>query len=445
MQATISSTDAERVPFWSALIRDRRIAPALGLGFTSGMPFLLTYSTQSAWLTDAGVPLATIGLLSELTLAYKFKFVWAPFLDQYDPPLIGRVLGRRRGWLLVAILAVMVMLTGISFGDPGHWIWWTVGFSFALGIAGATLDLVLDGWRITSVRPPEKQAVLSSWTEIGWRLGNLAAGAGALYLADRIGWKGAYLCMAALMLVGIVATLFAPEPPSDMEPHKPHAGFVETIWAPIHDLLKRLGPMAVAILLLVAGFRMPGYIASAMAVPLFKHQGFTNTDIATVTKVVGFWIALGGTFMAGWLIPRIGMMSPYRHGRGLGLASRARAPCGARRGWRQGVLDFRAGRRRRGLCLRLRVDRAHHLHVDARVSGACGEPIWLADLALRLSGQHSGRVLGLRDRAYRLRMVLHLDLAHRHPGRAAGGLCMVPRRDIGRGADPGRRRALAVC
>jgi PAT family beta-lactamase induction signal transducer AmpG len=183
MQATIASTDAERVPFWSALIRDRRIAPALGLGFTSGMPFLLTYSMQSAWLTDAGVPLATIGLLNELTLAYKFKFVWAPFLDQYDPPLIGGVLGRRRGWLLVAILAVIAMLAGIAFGDPGHWIWWTVGFSFALGIAGATLDLVLDGWRITSVRPPEKQAVLSSWTEIGWRVGNLAAKRGSVVSA----------------------------------------------------------------------------------------------------------------------------------------------------------------------------------------------------------------------------------------------------------------------
>ncbi len=202
MQALLTSTDAVPIPFWSALIKDRRIAPALGLGFTSGMPFLLTYSTQSAWLTDAAVPLATIGLLSELTLAYKFKFVWAPFLDQYDPPLMGRVLGRRRGWLLVAILAVMAILAGIAFGDPGHWIWWTVGFSFALGIAGATLDLVLDGWRITSVRPPEKQAVLSAWTEIGWRVGNLVAGAGALYLADQIGWKGAYLCMAALMLVG---------------------------------------------------------------------------------------------------------------------------------------------------------------------------------------------------------------------------------------------------
>ena len=135
MPSMIAKSDGERIPFWSALVRDRRIAPALGLGFTSGMPFLLTYSTQSAWLTDAGVPLATIGLLSELTLAYKFKFVWAPFLDQYDPPFVGRMLGRRRGWLVVAILAVMAILGGIAFGDPGHRIWWTVEFSLALGIA----------------------------------------------------------------------------------------------------------------------------------------------------------------------------------------------------------------------------------------------------------------------------------------------------------------------
>ena len=112
------------------------------------------------------------------------------------------------------------MLAGIASGDPGHWIWWTAGFSFALGVAGATLDLVLDGWRITSVRPPEKQAVLSSWTEIGYRIGHLAAGAGALYLADRVGWRASYLVMATLMLVGLIATLLAPEPPSDAAPHE---------------------------------------------------------------------------------------------------------------------------------------------------------------------------------------------------------------------------------
>ncbi|WP_019904372.1 MFS transporter [Methylobacterium sp. 77] len=298
----------ERTAFWSALFTDRRIAPALGLGFTSGIPFLLVYATQSAWLSDIGISIATIGLLSELTLAYKFKFLWAPFLDRYDPPLLGRILGRRRGWIVAAQLGVMAAVAGIACGDPANMLVWTIVFSLALGFAGATLDLVIDGWRITSVRPPEKQAVLSSWTEIGWRLGNLAAGAGALFLADRIGWRGAYLCMGALMLVGMIAAVLAPEPPSDKVPHLARSGFVETIWAPIRELLTRLGPTAPVILLLVAGFRMPGYVASAMAVPLFKHQGFSNTDIATVTKLFGFWIGLGGTFLAGALIPRIGML-----------------------------------------------------------------------------------------------------------------------------------------
>ena len=235
-------THPEPTPFWSALFTDRRIAPALGLGFTSGIPFLLVYATQSAWLSDVGISLAAIGLLSELTLAYKFKFVWAPFLDQYDPPLLGRMLGRRRGWIVVALLGVMAALAGIAFGDPARGLTWTIVFSLALGFAGATLDLVIDGWRITSVRPPEKQAVLSSWTEIGWRIGNLAAGAGALFLADRIGWRGAYLCMGALMLVGMIAAVFAPEPPSDKRPHPARAGFAATVWTPIRELLTRLGP-----------------------------------------------------------------------------------------------------------------------------------------------------------------------------------------------------------
>jgi hypothetical protein len=133
-----------------------------------------------------------------------------------------------------------------------------------------------------------------------------------------------------------------PNRPPTWNPTSRNAGFVETIWAPIHDLLKRLGPMAVAIPLLVAGFRMPGYV------PLFKHQGLTNTDIATVTKVFGFWIALGGTFMAGWLIPRIGMMSSLLMSTVAGSASAQgppKAACARRRGCRlrvDGVSDFNA-------------------------------------------------------------------------------------------------------
>ena len=296
-------------PFWTALFTDRRVAPALGLGFTSGIPGMLVYSTQSAWLSDIGISIAAIGLLSEVTLAYRFKFLWAPVLDRYDPPLLGRLLGRRRGWIVVAQLGTVATLTGIAVGDPANALAWTIVCSLALGFAGATLDLVIDGWRITSVGPAEKQAVLASWQEIGWRVGGLVAGAGTLVLADRIGWRNAYICMSALMLAGTLTVLFAPEPPSDKLSHLARAGFVETIWAPIRDLMGRLGAAAPLILLLVAGFRMPGYVAGAMAMPLFKSLGYSNTDIATVTKLFAFWVALGGTVLAGWLIPRIGMVS----------------------------------------------------------------------------------------------------------------------------------------
>jgi MFS family permease len=166
---------------------------------------------------------------------------------------------------------------------------------------------------------------------------------------------------------------------------------------------------------------MPGYIASAMAVPLFKHQGFTNTDIATVTKVFGFWIALGGTFMAGWLIPRIGMMSSLIIGTVAGSASHLALALLAAHGGDGGnaFWTFALAVGVEGFAYAFASIVLITLHVDALVGGACGEPVRPADLPLRLSGQHSGWVLGLRDRAYGLRLVLHLDLAHRHPGRVA--------------------------
>ena len=291
-----------------ALFTDRRLGAMLGLGFSSGIPFLLVYVTQSAWLSEAGVPLGTLGLLSELTLAYKFKFVWAPFLDRYDPPMLGRLLGRRRGWIVLAQAAVALTLAGVATGDPGHRLAWTVAFSLALGFAGATQDVVIDGWRIT-VAPVERQALMSSWAEVGWRIGNLVAGAGALYLADAFGWRVAYLCMALAMVPGLVAALLAPEPVRAVAPTGTGLTLARTLVEPIRDLVARLGPLALPTLLLVAGFRMPGYISNAMAVPLFKTLHYSNSDIATVTKLFGFPIALGGTFFATWVIRRIGLMT----------------------------------------------------------------------------------------------------------------------------------------
>ena len=290
------------------LFSDRRLAAMVGLGFSSGIPFLLVYVTQSAWLSEAKVPIGILGLMSEMTLAYKFKFLWAPFLDRYDAPVFGRLLGRRRGWIIVSQLGVMLTLAGIALGDPTHWLGWTVAFSLALGFAGATQDVVIDGWRIT-VAPIERQALMSSWAEVGWRLGNLVAGAGALYLADAYGWRAAYLCMSAMMVPGMVTALLAPEPASDRAARPEPVSLTVTILAPIRDLVGRLGPLAVPTLLLVAGFRMPGYISSAMAVPLFKSLHYSNSDIATVTKLFGFPVALCGTFLASFVVKRVGLMA----------------------------------------------------------------------------------------------------------------------------------------
>jgi PAT family beta-lactamase induction signal transducer AmpG len=298
----------------------RRLGSAIVLGFSTGLPFLLVYSTQSAWLYEANVPVEIIGLLSEMTLAYKFKWLWSPFLDEYDAPIFSRFLGRRRGWIVVSQIAVILGLIGVAFGDPANWLAWTVAFSFALGVAGATQDITVDGWRIT-VAPKEKLAVMTSVTEIGYRVGTLAAGAGALYLAHFYGWRAAYLGMAAIMLFGLTAAVLAPEPPSDYELHRERPGFVFTVTEPIKELFRRLGPMAAAILLLIAGFRMPGYVSGAMAMPLFKNLNFSEADIATVTKVFGFWIALGGTFLAGVVVRKFGMMKSLLIGTVAGSAS----------------------------------------------------------------------------------------------------------------------------
>src|SRR5208282_4872343 len=134
--------------FLTRVFADRRLALMLALGFSSGLPFLLVFSTQSAWLREAGVAREHIGLMSWVALAYSFKFLWAPLLDQYDAPLFGAFLGRRRGWMVLTQIGVACCLAGLAFGDPAHNLLWTIGFAFTLGFCAATQDVVIDGWRI---------------------------------------------------------------------------------------------------------------------------------------------------------------------------------------------------------------------------------------------------------------------------------------------------------
>ena len=184
-----------RSPPLSQVLRDPRLALMLALGFSSGLPFLLIFSTQSVWLREVGVSRSAIGLMSYAALAFAFKFAWAPIIDRFDPPGFGALLGRRRGWMLVAQIGVALGLAGLAFGDPAQTLTWNVAFAFLTAFAAATQDATIDGWRIDAA-PTERQGMMAAIYQLGYRLAMLCAGAGALYIADFVSWRAAYLAMA---------------------------------------------------------------------------------------------------------------------------------------------------------------------------------------------------------------------------------------------------------
>jgi PAT family beta-lactamase induction signal transducer AmpG len=195
-------TSPRKSPPFREILRDPRLALMLVLGFSSGLPFLLIFSTQSAWLREAGVSHSAIGFMSYAALAFTFKFAWAPFIDEYDPPLVGAWLGRRRGWMLAPQLGVAAGLSGLAFGAPAQDLGWSVAFAFLTAFAAASQDVIIDGWRIDAA-PIERQGMMSAVYQLGYRLAVLCAGASALYIADFRSWRTAYLAMAGLTLVGI--------------------------------------------------------------------------------------------------------------------------------------------------------------------------------------------------------------------------------------------------
>lgn len=278
----------------------------LALGFSSGLPFLLIFSTQSAWLREAGVSRSAIGLMSYAALAFTFKFAWAPFIDEYDPPFLAARLGRRRGWMLLAQLMVAASLAGLAFGAPAQSLGWNVLFAFLTAFAAASQDVTIDGWRIDAA-PIERQGMMSAVYQLGYRLAMLCAGAGALYIADFASWRAAYLAMAGLTLVGIGGCLLSPR----LDKPRISGGrpsFAVSFVEPLRDLATRYGATLIAILALVAIYRLPDFVSGVMANPLYIDLGFTKSDIATVSKLYGVWIGIAGAFGGGLAVARLGLM-----------------------------------------------------------------------------------------------------------------------------------------
>jgi PAT family beta-lactamase induction signal transducer AmpG len=308
---------------------DRRLALMLALGFSSGLPLLLVLGTFSARLAFSNIDVKTIGLFSYLALPYSLKFIWSPFIDRLDVPVLAARLGRRRAWMVVSQVGVALALTLMAFADPaGSLVWLAIG-AFLMAFAAATQDVVIDGWRIDAAGT-ELQGIMAATSNLGYRIALIVAGAGALVLADRAGWKAAYLTMAALMLVGILAALAAPRldreavsaAPNEPARDKPAPwSFGRAIVAPVAELHGRFGLRLWAILAMVALYRMPDFVSGVMANPLYRHLGYTLPQIAGVTKLYGIWIGLAGSFVAGWAIARFGLYATFVVGAAAGAAS----------------------------------------------------------------------------------------------------------------------------
>lgn len=290
-------------------------------GFASGMPFLLVAGTLAYWLTENGLELKNITLIASAGLSYTLKFLWAPLVDRWRLPLIGR-LGQRRGWLLFALAVVIVGLLLMAHLTPGRlapFIWVTLMTAFA----GATLDIAVDAYRI-EIAPQESQGALLATYSLGYRIALIITGMLALVLADHVPWPQVYVAMAVFMLIPVVAVLLASEPSVvRVKMTTWAAGLQEGVVEPFLDFFRRFGaPLAAALLAFILLAKVSDQsLGGGIMAPFYLGEGFTKTEIAAVTKFYGIWVGLAGVFLAGIAIARWGVKWPLFVGVVLGAIS----------------------------------------------------------------------------------------------------------------------------
>lgn len=318
---------------WRAALSDYlqpRVVAMLFLGFSAGLPLLLVFGTLSTWLREVGIDRATIGHVSWVATIYAFKFAWAPIVDRIKPPLLGSIMGQRRGWMLLAQTGVAGGLLALATSNPGQDLGWLIGWALVVAFASATQDITVDAWRIEA-GGDELQGPMAGTYQIGYRLGMVMAGAGALYFAHFFSWLVAYSLMAACMSVGIVATLLIPEPEHSIDretwrseervvrflansAHLPEryrqiaAWFIGAVVCPFTDFFARNGRMALAILAFIAVFRISDITMGVMANTFYIDMGFSKADIASVSKVFGLIMTMVGASVGGVLVVRFGVM-----------------------------------------------------------------------------------------------------------------------------------------
>lgn len=299
----------------ATVYRDRRMVLILVLGFSSGLPLALSFGTLSAWLTQDGIDLTTIGLFALVGLPYTLKFVWSPLVDGISIPWLTRRLGRRRAWMVASQAALAAAIIALGNTDPQTGLTLVAALAFTVAFLSATQDIVIDAFRVEILAEREQGAGAAA-VQVGYRFGMLVSGAGALLIADAFGWPMAYLAMGLGMGVGFVAVLLAREPESRPgqalgAPPPGAASFAAWMQAhvldPFGDFLAR--PGWAAILVFIVLYKLGDAVAGVMSNPFYIQIGFSLTEIGTITKVFGLFATLTGAVIGGIIVARTGILA----------------------------------------------------------------------------------------------------------------------------------------
>lgn len=282
-----------------SIFTQRNTAILLLLGFASGLPLALTSGTLQAWMTVENLDLKTIGIFSLVGQAYVFKFLWSPMMDRYTPSFFGR----RRGWLLITQLLLVAAIFAMGYMDPTRDLFWLASLAVLIAFASASQDIVFDAYK-TDLLSAQERGNGAAVSVLGYRLAMLVSGGLALWLADRyLGWQHTYWLMAALMLIGVAATLFAPEPEVDSPAPKT---LEMAVVAPLKDFFGRNN--AWLILLLIVMYKLGDAFAGSLSTTfLIRGVGFDAGEVGLVNKTLGLLATIVGALLGGVLMQRLSL------------------------------------------------------------------------------------------------------------------------------------------
>lgn len=283
------------------VFENRKMAYLLLLGFSSGLPLYLTGPTLQAWLTQDGVDLRTIGLLSLVAIPYSLKFLWSPVLDRYSPP----VLGRRRGWMGASQLLLLASIAAMGLGRPDQSVSFMAWLALAIAFLSATQDIAIDAYR-ADVLSEREMGAGAGISVFGYRIAMIVAGGGAVALADYTTWARVYLTMAACMLVGVAASIGAPEPSGLVTPP---SSLRKAVFEPFREFWLRLGARDAAMTLaFIAVYKLGDNVVGNMTTPFLIETGFSLTEIGVVRGVMGVVATILGVLIGGALLSRLGIL-----------------------------------------------------------------------------------------------------------------------------------------